>query len=158
LYVSLVSSKSFNIDKKNIQQKTDFIKFFKLCLSKTIYDEMKKIFKKLGYYNENVGVNLNDEEERDNAVTLNTEVKNLKKLEEKSDFGKNYGMKASVKATEDKDEVNKNKKESSFKSGYTDLENFMLAIALDPYDFMVILLKYNLNTNLIGSNKIHRQL
>ena len=67
-------------------------------------------------------------------------------------------MKASVKATEDKDEVNKNKKESSFKSGYTDLENFMLAIALDPYDFMVILLKYNLNTNLIGSNKIHRQL
>jgi len=102
-------------------------------LSKLIYDEIHKNF------SIESNINLNKEEDEDpeekpaeTVETLNREIENAKNVEKKTIYGNNALKENELKVD---NEANHNSQSNSLSE---DFENFILAMAMDPYDLLVI--------------------
>jgi len=115
---------------KSNHLKLEFIKFFKLCISKTIYDQLQKHFDSTMINEENNKGNINKDEEIEinQAVEFFDKVNELKKIQKHS----MYGDKDKKIETEIHKEI--------FQRKIDMYEIFIVVMSMDTYDLLVIIL------------------
>ncbi len=131
-------SKNFKLDNQTNKQKNEFMKFFNLSMTKTIYDNMIELFneKDEALIEEEVNIN---QEKIESAEHMHKEIHHLKDVEKIANYGERENLHINEgNKIEDKGEENsEQKKKLMYKELTKDYECFILAFSMDPFSFLV---------------------